>query len=84
MEIVVFIAFVRKQRIFHTRNHMKILIIFRFQAALSNELTEAGLVGWFWLHNKDAAQAIAPRFPLHWSHLSRQPLAAIREYFGSR
>jgi len=51
---------------------------------LSPELEEAGLVGWFWLHNQETATAIAPRYA--WSGffgLSRQPLSLVRDYFGS-
>ena len=52
---------------------------------LSGELMEAGLVSWFWLHNKETAQSIAPRFPWSsWFGLSRQPMNGLREYFGSR
>jgi hypothetical protein len=54
------------------------------RAKLSPELTELGLVGWFWLHNKESAANIAPRYA--WSGcfgLAREPLKHAREYFGT-
>ena len=42
------------------------------------------LQDWFWLHNGETVKALAPSGP--WSGcfgLSRQPLAPLREYFGS-
>jgi hypothetical protein len=54
------------------------------RAQLSPELEELGLVGWFWLHNKEAAANIAPRYA--WSGcfgLAREPLKHAREYFGT-
>jgi len=54
------------------------------RARLSPELEELGLMGWFWLHNKEAAGNIAPRYA--WSGcfgLAREPLKHAREYFGT-
>ena len=53
-------------------------------APLSPELEDLGLQGWFWLHNKEAAAAIAPQYP--WSGcfgLSRAPLSRARDYLGT-
>ena len=54
------------------------------RARLSPDMEELGLVGWFWLHNKEAAANVAPRYA--WSGcfgLAREPLKHAREYFGS-
>lgn len=54
------------------------------RSRLSAELEELGLMGWFWLHNKEAAANIAPRYA--WSGcfgLAREPLKHAREYFGT-
>ena len=53
------------------------------QAKVSAELREAGLEGWFWLHNAEAAAALSPRHSyLGWLGLSRKPLAGLRDYLG--
>ena len=55
------------------------------QGRISSELKEAGLEDWFWLHNAEAAAALSPRHSYFGLiGLSRQPLAGLRDYFGSQ